>query len=173
MTEITLVWTSAEVEAVGIDLALRVPLSSHPDSDWLREFEELRVSRHLEARGVAWTAEGVDDRDAIRVLRVMPGDEAAIREALDVMVALAGSRVEHIRAEEAARRRREDEELAQARQQAAEMTERFRSLVPAARVANEAPVEREHGFQHRLRAVEASREEPLSDPGYGRTAVPG
>jgi len=173
VTAITLVWTSAEVEAVGTDLALRVPLSSRPDSDWLREFEELRVSRHLEARGTDWVAEGVDDRDAIRVLRVVPGDEATIREALDQMVALAGTRVEHIRAEEAARRRREDEELAQARQQAAEMTERFRSLAPAARAPEEVPVQPEHGFQHRLRAVEASREQPPSSQGYGQTAVPG
>jgi hypothetical protein len=174
MTDITLEWASAEVTATGIDLALHVPLSARPDPDWLREFEGLRVSRHLEARGNAWTAEPVDERNAIRVLRVTPGDETAIREALVEMVSLATARAERVRAEEAAARRREEEELAQARQQAAEMTERFRSLAPApAAPAETGAAEQSHGFQQRLRTFEASREEAASEPAYGQTAVGG
>src|SRR4051812_14904102 len=168
MTEITLEWASAEVTAAGVDLALRIPLCARPDPDWLREFEGLRVSRHLEARGNAWMAEPVDERNAIRVLRVIPGDEAAIREALDEMVSLASARAEQSRAEEAARERREQELLAQARQQAAEMTERFRSTAPtrASSIENVA-TEHEHGFQHRLRVFGAGREEAPSDPAHG------
>jgi hypothetical protein len=166
MTAVALNWAFAEVAAAGTDFELRVPLCVRPDADWLREFEGLRVSRHLEARGSAWTAEPVDDRNVIRVLRVPPGAEAAIREALDEMVALAGARTEQVRAEEAALKRKQEQEVAQARQQAAEMTERFRSLAPAPAVRDDVPAEPVNGFHHRVRA---SREETSS----GAASVPG
>jgi hypothetical protein len=158
MADVTLDWSRAIVVAQGTELGLRVPLSSRPDAKWLAEFEGLRVSRHLQ--GAEWTVDGVADSNEMVASQVLAGDEEAIREALDEMVELANERTAQIYAEEEAERLRHEEELARARQEAVDMTERFRALEPAP--ARDEPVvepERpESTFQDRLRVISNGRE---------------
>ena len=106
------------------------PADQPADARWLAEFEGARVSRHL--KGAEWAIEGVAESNEVIASRVLAGDEEAIREALDTMVALANERVAQIRAQEEAARLLHEEELARAKQEAVDMTERFRALEPAA-----------------------------------------
>ena len=130
MSDIALEWSRAIVVAEGTELGLRVPLTSRPDPNWLREFEGLRISRHLQ--GAEWAVEGVaGSSNEVVASRVVAGDEAAIREELDTLVVLANARVAQIHAEEEAARLRHEEELARAKLEAVDMTERFRALEPA------------------------------------------
>ena len=154
MTAIALDWSQAHVTAAGTELGLRVPLTGRPDAHWLAEFESLRVSRHLQVQGTGWTVESVDEANEVFAKRLVPGDEATIREALDDLIALAGERAAEIRAEEEAERQRVEEELARAQQDAAEMTQRFRSLEPLPPRAQAEAVEQppeSSAFQDRLR----------------------
>jgi hypothetical protein len=155
MADIALEWSRAIVVAEGTELGLRVPLTSPPDAKWLAEFEGARVSRHL--KGAEWAVEGVAESNEVIASRVLAGDEAAIREELDAMVALANERVALIHAEEEAARLFHEEELARARLEAVDMTERFRALEPAPVGDELEPVEPESAFQDRLRVISSGR----------------
>jgi hypothetical protein len=158
MADIALEWSRAIVVAEGTELGLRVPLTSLPDARWLAEFEGARVSRHL--KGAEWTVEGVADSNEVIASRVLAGDEAAIREELDTMVALANERLAQIHAEEEAARLFHEEEVARAKQEAVDMTERFRALEPAPASDELAAVEPEpdeSAFQGRLRVLSDGR----------------
>jgi hypothetical protein len=158
MADIALEWSRAIVVAEGTELGLRVPLSSTPGQRWLAEFEGLRVSRHLQ--GAEWTVDGVADSNEVVASQVLAGDETAIREELDMMVALANERVAQILAEEEAARLLHEEELARAKQEAVDMTERFRALEPEATPAVPAtePERAESTFGDRLRVISNGRE---------------
>ena len=155
MADLALEWSRAIVVAEGTDLGLRVPLTSPPDARWLAEFEGARVSRHL--KGAEWAVEGVAESNEVIASRVLAGDEEAIREELDAMVALANERVAQIHAEEQAARLHHEEELARARLEAVDMTERFRALEPAPVGDEQEPVEPESAFQDRLRVISSGR----------------
>jgi hypothetical protein len=155
MADLALEWSRAIVVAEGTELGLRVPLTSPPDAKWLAEFEGARVSRHL--KGAEWAVEGVAESNEVIASRVLAGDEAAIREALDAMVALANERVAQIHAEEEAARLFHEEELARARLEAVDMTERFRALEPEPVGDEQEPVEPESAFQDRLRVISSGR----------------
>ena len=157
MTAIALEWIRASVTADGTELALHVPFTGRPDTQWLHEFEGLRVSRHLQAGGTAWTVEPLGQANEISATRVVPGEETTIREALDELVALANARAGQVRAEEEAARQREQEELARVKREAAEMTERFRSLEPAPVRDEPEAVEPESSFGDRLRVLSNGR----------------
>ncbi len=158
MADIALEWSRAIVVAEGTELGLRVPLTSVPDARWLAEFEGARVSRHL--KGAEWTVEGVAESNEVIASRVLAGDEAAIREELDTMVALANERLAQIHAEEEEARLRHEEELTRAKQEAVDMTERFRALEPAPpsdELAVVQPEPPESAFQDRLRVLSNGR----------------
>ncbi len=158
MTEIRLEWSRAIVVAEGTELGLRVPLTSVPDARWLAEFEGARVSRHL--KGAEWTVEGVAESNEVIASRVLAGDEAAIREELDTMVALANERLAQIHAEEAAAKLHHEEEVARARQEAVDMTERFRALEPepaSDELGAVEPDQPDSAFQDRLRVLSDGR----------------
>jgi hypothetical protein len=158
MTDNTLEWTRASVTADGTELALHVPFTGRPDTQWLHEFEGLRVSRHLQVGGTNWTVEPLGQANELTATRVVPGEETTIREALDELVALANARAGQVRAEEEAERHREPEELARVKQEASEMTERFRSLEPApVRDEQEAVEPTESSFGDRLRVLSNGR----------------
>jgi hypothetical protein len=160
MADIALEWSRAIVVAEGTDLGLRVPLTSVPDKRWLTEFQGLRISRHLQ--GAKWTVEGVaPSTNEVVASQVLAGDEAAIREELDMMVALASARVAQIQAEEEAARLLHEEELARAKQEAVDMTERFRALDPTVVSSDLAAVETERletGFHERMRVLDNGRQ---------------
>jgi hypothetical protein len=160
MADIELEWSRAIVVAEGTELGLRVPLTSRPDKQWIAEFNGLRISRHLQ--GAEWSVEGVAGAsNEVIASRVLAGDEAAIREALDTMVALANARVAQIQAEEEAARLHHEEELARARQEAVDMTERFRMLDPTVASDDPAAVETarlESGFHDRMRVLGSAQQ---------------
>ncbi len=158
MVDLALEWSRAIVVAQGTELGLRVPLTSVPDARWLAEFDGACVSRHL--KGAQWTVEGVAESNEVIASRVLAGDEEAIREELDAMVALANERLAQIHAEEEAARLRHEEELARAKQEAVDMTERFRALEPEL-ASDELPAVEpeppESAFQDRLRVISSGR----------------
>jgi hypothetical protein len=155
MADIALDWSRAIVVAEHTELGLRVALTSRPDARWLAEVEGARVSRHF--KGADWSVEGVANSNEVVASRVLAGDEAAIREELDRMVALANDRVAQIHAEEEVARLRHEEELARAKQEAVDMTERFRALEPGPASDEEDPVESESAFQDRVRVLSNGR----------------
>jgi hypothetical protein len=161
--DITLYWSRATVSADGTDLRLRVPLLGKPDGHWLAEFESLRVSRHLQARGAAWIVEDVGDENVVTATGLVPGEEAEIREAIDAMVAIANDRTAQIHAMEDAELRRQAEDQARAEREAGEMTARFRALDPAPAREEVEVIEpdSQSALQDRMRVISNGRETAL------------
>ena len=125
VTAVMIDWSTAVVKPKGRYLELAVRLSSAPDGVWKNEFARIsHMTDGLESE--PWWA-NVPDFDQLTVGGIEVGTEAAVRKRLDGMMRQTNAA--------AARARKEQDEAAYARRQAAkaqeesakQMTERFRS----------------------------------------------
>jgi hypothetical protein len=125
VTAVMIDWSTAVVKPKGRYLELIVRLSTAPDSVWRNEFARIsHLTDGLESE--PWWA-NVPDFDQLTVGGIEVGTEAAVRKRLDGMMRQTNAA--------AAKARKEQDQLAYARQQALkaqeesakQMTERFRS----------------------------------------------
>jgi hypothetical protein len=125
VTAVMIDWSTAVVKPKGRYLELVVRLSTAPDSVWKNEFARIsHMTDGLESE--PWWA-NVPDFDQLTVGGIEVGTEAAVRKRLDTMMRQTNAA--------AAKARKEQNEIAYARQQALkaqeesakQMTERFRS----------------------------------------------